>query len=314
MNNSTDTQIMEGDCFERLLTLPAESFAACITDPPYNYEFIGHKWNSSESKRRMEAVSKESGSSTLVKNIPYGSGLAGGVRNERWYRRNKENIEDYRDWTEAWGREVFRVLKPGAYIAVFNSTRTVGQVQVALENVGFYARDILVYRRQSGIPRGLNLASKLRKLGHEVPDEATKLHSALRNEWEGVALLQKPLVKNYFTTYEAYGTGLMETINPDGGFQSNILEGFRPDSDDRKVNHPTNKPLALMKKLVSMLVPENQNVIDPFAGSGTTLLAAKSLQRSSLGIEADPDYVEIAKSRISDEKTVGTYRGRADHA
>ena len=101
MNNSTDTQIMEGDCFERLLTLPAESFAACITDPPYNYEFIGHKWNSSESKRRMEAVSKESGSSTLVKNIPYGSGLAGGVRNERWYRRNKENIEDYRDWTEA---------------------------------------------------------------------------------------------------------------------------------------------------------------------------------------------------------------------
>ena len=70
--------------------IPDQSIAGCITDPPYNYEFIGRNWNKEEIDRRKDRV-KDS-SSTLVKNIPYGSGLAGGVRNAAWYKKNRDNI------------------------------------------------------------------------------------------------------------------------------------------------------------------------------------------------------------------------------
>ena len=70
-------QIILGDCISVMSEIPAESIAACITDPPYNYEFIGHRWNDKEINRRLEKIK---GSKTLIKNIPYGSGLAGGVR------------------------------------------------------------------------------------------------------------------------------------------------------------------------------------------------------------------------------------------
>ena len=84
-------RVINGDSIEVLKQIPDNSIAGCITDPPYNYEFIGRDWNKNEIERRLER-SKSQNSSTLVKNIPYGSGLAGGVRNERWYKKNRENI------------------------------------------------------------------------------------------------------------------------------------------------------------------------------------------------------------------------------
>ena len=87
--------------------------SCCITDPPCNYEFVGHKWDDEEITRRLERT-RSSESKTLVKNIPYGSGLAGGVRNKNWYERNRQNILDYENWCVAWGTELFRVCKPGA--------------------------------------------------------------------------------------------------------------------------------------------------------------------------------------------------------
>ena len=85
--------------------------SACITDPPYNYEFVGRDWDHEEVKRR---IAKARNGSTLVKNIPYGSGLAGGVRNARWYERARQNILDYETWCHSWAVELFRVCKPGA--------------------------------------------------------------------------------------------------------------------------------------------------------------------------------------------------------
>ena len=63
-------------------------------------------------------------------------------------------------------------------------------------------------------------------------------------------------------------------------------------------NHPTVKPIALMEYLINMVTREGQTVLDPFAGSGTTLIAAKKLGRKYIGIELEPEYVKIAKARI----------------
>lgn len=150
--------VLSGDCREVLKKLPENHVSACITDPPYNYEFIGHKWDKSEIQRRKNRIKD---GNTLVKNIPYGSGLAGGIRNKRWYQRNKENILEYENWCYEWATELFRVCKLGVSVLLFNSTRTIAHVQVALEKAGFYARDIVVYRRSSGIPKGINMKKKL---------------------------------------------------------------------------------------------------------------------------------------------------------
>lgn len=291
-------QIFIGDCKEVMQQFSANCISTCITDPPYNYEFIGHKWDAAEIERRMSRVKD---SKTLVKNIPYGSGLAGGVRNARWYSRVRQNILDYEDWCYAWATELFRVCMEGAVVAAFNSTRTMAHLQVALERAGFYARDCIVYRRSSGIPKGLNLQAKLKQMGAADHQDWEGWHSCLRNEWEAIVIVQKPLINNYVETLLTNGVGLFRALNEDGSFQSNIIENIPRDAEEQENIHCTVKPIALMEKLVQMFVPASPEhlVLDPFAGSGTTLVAARKLGCSYVGIETVPEYVEIAKKRLA---------------
>lgn len=295
-------KILIGDCVEEMKKIPDNYIAVCITDPPYNYEFIGHKWNAEEIKRRVGRVKS---SNTLVKNIPYGSGLAGGVRNKRWYEKNRKNILDYQKWIEEWGNELYRILKPGALVFTFNSTRTIAHVQVGLENAGFYTRDIIVWRRNSGIPKGLNVAKKLEKLGDPTASDWEGWHSAFRNEWEAISVVQKPLENNYIETLQKYDVGLFKTKSDETkGFQSNILEDIKREKLDEENIHVTVKPLELIRKLIDISVPriENNIVFDPFMGSGTTAVAAEKLGIKWLGVEIVPEYVEIINSRLEKER------------
>ncbi|MHB8753183.1 MAG: DNA-methyltransferase [Aggregatilineales bacterium] len=314
--------ILIGDCRELLNKLPENYISACITDPPYNYEFIGHNWDNEEIERRTNKVRD---SNTLVKNIPYGSGLAGGVRNKRWYEKVQANILDYQNWCYEWSVPLFRTMKPGGIVAVFNSTRTVAHVQIALERAGFYTRDCIVYRRHSGIPKGLNVKEKLKKMGDPGYEIWEGWHSCLRNEWEAIILVQKPLENNYIETLQKYGIGLFYTKSEDDSFQSNIIEGVLRNRNEEFNIHCTVKPLALMKKLIRMFVPLKREhiVLDPFAGSGTTLVAAANLGVSYIGIEIVPEYIEIIRKRLKnseraaakrrDERPDGTGTSNVEH-
>ena len=62
--------------------------------------------------------------------------------------------------------------------------------------------------------------------------------------------------------------------------------------------HPTVKPVALMRWLVRLVTPPNGTVLDPFAGSGTTLVAAKAEGFNAIGIEREAEYVAIIKARV----------------
>lgn len=64
-----------------------------------------------------------------------------------------------------------------------------------------------------------------------------------------------------------------------------------------KSSHPCQMPLEVMENIIK-LIPEDKLIVDPFAGSGTTLLACKKLGRSFVGIEISPEYVEIIKQRL----------------
>lgn len=65
--------------------------------------------------------------------------------------------------------------------------------------------------------------------------------------------------------------------------------------------HPTTKPLELMRWCIS-LFPEAETILDPFAGSGTTVVAAKELGKTATGIEISPKYCEVARNRLSQQQ------------
>ena len=68
--------------------------------------------------------------------------------------------------------------------------------------------------------------------------------------------------------------------------------------DGTKVQHPTVKPVALMEWLVTLTTPEGGLVLDPFAGTGTTLQAARNKGFSAIGVEQDPDYIQLINARL----------------
>ena len=68
--------------------------------------------------------------------------------------------------------------------------------------------------------------------------------------------------------------------------------------DGTKVQHPTVKPLALMEWLVTLITPEGGTILDPFAGTGTTLQAATNKGFNPIGIEADTDYIQLIHKRL----------------
>jgi site-specific DNA-methyltransferase (adenine-specific) len=294
--------IANADCRDAMKTLEADSVDLVIADPPYNYEFVGREWDHEEIQRRLTRV-KEKSNSTIIKNVPYGSGLAGGKRDAKWYQRNQQNAIDYEAWTKSWADELFRVCKPGAYVAIFNATRFLARVQIAFEDAGFYPRDVIVMEKQGGLPRGLNAVGKLTKEGDPNAELWTGYHSALRNAWEGVVLLQKPLTDNYLTTLKDYGTGLMKAVNEDGTFKTNIFNKITKREvwpEGAQELHATPKPMAWIDWLVELLCPPRPDavVLDPFFGTGTTGIAAENFGVKWIGIDLVPDYVVFAKQRI----------------
>ena len=112
-----------------------------------------------------------------------------------------------------------------------------------------------------------------------------------------------------------YGEGMAVKVGPigyeDSGGASRFFPVFKYQAkapkkerpvivreDGTKIQHPTVKPLALMEWLVTLITPEGGTILDPFAGTGTTLQAATNKGFHPIGIEADADYIQLINKRM----------------
>jgi site-specific DNA-methyltransferase (adenine-specific) len=107
-----------------------------------------------------------------------------------------------------------------------------------------------------------------------------------RPSYENIVILSKS--KNDYSFYD------------DSKKCSNVIEGINQDIPDN-TEHPTQKPIALMKKLIMIHTKPNDLILDPFCGSGTTCVAAKELGRRFIGCELSEKYCKIGEKRLSQE-------------
>ena len=93
--------------------------------------------------------------------------------------------------------------------------------------------------------------------------------------------------------------GLEEKQYSHDGREKPIENAYQRNDSVPQNHHPTVKPLNLMEYLVKLVSREGHTVLDPFAGSGTTLMACKKLKRNYIGIEREEEYIKIAECRIN---------------
>lgn len=207
--------------------------------------------------------------------------------------------EDYLTWCDAWVGQAMRVLRPDGLCFLFGQ---LGKREHTF--LHFMSRltqrhpfhDLLIWdravgyneRRDSFTPqyemvlvlRGAGEV-KFRKDAVRVPYDARTIERYLRDK-----RYKDPEARRRHLRKGRYATNLLRVPS---------LKG----ASKEKCGHPTQKPQALIEKLVLCATDPGDTVLDPFLGSGTTAAAAKKLGRHWIGIERDAAYVQIAEQRLA---------------
>ncbi len=190
------------------------------------------------------------------------------------------SFADYDSFTTAWLCAVRRVMRPDATIFVIGSYHNIFRVGRILQDLGFWILNDIIWRKSNPMP---NFRGRRFTNAHETLIWAAK----------------SPTAKGYRFNYEALKAGNEDCqVRSDWIFP--LCTGAERLKDARgHKTHPTQKPEALLSRILLATSQPGDLVLDPFLGSGTTAAVAKKLGRSFVGIERDEAYARAATSRIA---------------
>jgi modification methylase len=186
----------------------------------------------------------------------------------------------YDDFTRAWLLAARRAMKPNATLWVIGSYHNIFRVGTLLQDCGFWILNDIVWRKANPMP---NFRGRRFTNAHETMIWAAR----------------DPGTRNYTFNYEALKAG-----NDDVQMRSDWLFPLctgeeRLKGADGKKLHPTQKPEALLARVMLAASRPGDLVLDPFCGTGTTGAVAHRLRRRFFGIERDADYAKAAARRIA---------------
>ena len=185
----------------------------------------------------------------------------------------------YDDFTRAWLLACRRVMKPSATLWVIGSYHNIFRVGTILQDLGFWILNDVVWRKTNPMPnfRGRRF---------------TNAHETL------IWAAREPGGKGYTFNYEALKAG-NEDIQVRSDWTIPLCTGEEriKDANGKKL-HPTQKPEALLARVILSASRPDDLVLDPFCGSGTTGAVAKRLGRRFIGLERDKGYAAAAEKRI----------------
>jgi modification methylase len=186
----------------------------------------------------------------------------------------------YDDFTRAWISACRRLMKPNATLWVIGSYHNIFRVGTILQDLGFWILNDIVWRKSNPMP---NFRGRRFTNAHETLIWAARDASK----------------RNYTFNYEALKAG-----NDDIQMRSDWLFPLctgeeRLKGGDGKKLHPTQKPEALLARIILAASRPDDLVLDPFSGTGTTGAVARRLRRRFVGVEREAQYAAAAEERIA---------------
>lgn len=287
--------VIVGDSIREMCSLPPESVHLILSDIPYG---IGvEDWD----------ILHDNTNSALAGSSP-AQERAGAIFRRRgkpingWSEADRDIPRQYYDWCMSWAPQWLRVLQPGGTAFVFAGRRYVHRCICALEDAGFSFKDMLGWIRDRAPHRAQRVSVVFDRRGDHSSSEKWEGWRVgnLRPVFEPVLWFTKPYkigttIADNALSYEIGPFNEEEFIRyvrrPD-----NLIEcGFSPGESGL---HPTQKPIKLMQALIALTTRPNQIVLDPFAGSGSTAIAARNMGRHFLAYEVNKEYAEILRLRV----------------
>ena len=268
------------DCIGWLDRQPPNSLHAVVTDPPY-----GLVEYSAEEQHKLRA-----GSGGIWRVPP---SFDGSKRSPlpRFTVLTPADLLEIDRFFFAWARSLCRVLVPGANVLVASNPLLSYLVSGALSRGGLERRGeiarLVMTMRGGDRPKAAHI-------------EFSEVSVMPRSMWEPWLMFRKPLDGRVQDNLRKWGTGGFRRISADKPF-GDVIESAPTRPSERKfAAHPSLKPQAFLRKVVRGVLPLGEGIVlDPFAGSGSTLAAAEALGYESVGVERDAAYFDMAKVAIA---------------
>ena len=273
-------KIYLGDAYELIKQIPDKSIDLIVTDPPYEF-VIGGNGHSPIAQRKASSKDDIYNLDTKLtkKSIVTGGGCFGTKQRDYYSEFSETDVskqrQEYLDYVDNNNntkfisegisneilKEFVRVMKKGN-IYIFCNKNQLRQYFDFFDDLGWNL-DLLVWNKTNCIPTINNTY-------------LANLEYCVFARESGT-----PLYGSYETKSKCYTSSCNK-------------------KDKDLFLHPTIKPLPFIKNLIINSSQENQVVLDPFMGSGTTAVACKELNRQYIGFELNPKFYEIANDRLND--------------
>lgn len=189
-----------------------------------------------------------------------------------------DDFADYDSFTKSWLSAAHRLLKPNGAIWVIGSYHNIFRVGKIMQDLGFWVLNDVLWIKSNPMP---NFKGTRFNNAHETLIWASKSQKS-------------KVTFNYQS---------LKSANEDRQMRSDWYIPICSGAERAKVNgekaHSTQKPLALLRRVINATSRPGDLILDPFLGSGTTAVAAKELGRQFIGIEREPFYLQVARDRLS---------------
>ncbi len=268
-----------GDCFEWLADRPPNSIHAVVTDPPYGLVEYTPKEQAKLRKGRGG-----------VWRIP--PSFDGHTRAPlpRFTTLSVKDLDELGAFFQKWAAALMPVLVPGAHLVIASNPLVSFLVAGAAARAGLERRGEIV--RLVMTMRG---GDRPKNANQEFADVSVRPRS-MYEQW---LLFRKPLDGRAQDNLRRWKTGGLRRISAERPFGDVIVSSPTRGAERRLAPHPSLKPQAFLRQIVRAVLPLGEGVVlDPFAGSGSTLAAATAVGYDSIGIESDPDYARMAERAI----------------
>lgn len=271
--------LYHGDCLEWLAERAPQSIHGVVTDPPYG---LVEYSPAQQAKLR-------SGRGGVWRRPP---SFDGHQRSPlpRFTTLTTADLDQLNCFFRRWAARLMPVLVPGAHVVVASNPLVSHLVAGAVCEAGFERRGEIV--RLVMTMRG---GDRPKNAHDEFPDVTVMPRSG----WEPWLLFRKPLEGRVQDNLRKWGAGGLRRRSPERPFADVIQSAPTKPAEKRLAPHPSLKPQAFLREMVRAILPLGEGtVLDPFAGSGSTLAAAEFVGYRSIGVEHDLDYADMAVDAI----------------